>query len=70
MFSACGILPVTLPHPWASLARRLILLIIVGTLPLFAVLPIKDKVQALSSNMVFIGAPAGRQASCSLPVTG
>ena len=37
-------------------ARRLILLIIVGTLPLFAVLPIKDKVQALSSNMVFIGA--------------
>ena len=37
-------------------ARRLILLIIVGTLPLFAVLPIKDKVQGLSSNMVFIGA--------------
>ena len=37
-------------------ARRLILLIIVGTLPLFAVLPVKDKVQELSSNMVFIGA--------------
>lgn len=37
-------------------ARRLILLIIIGTLPLFAVLPFKDKVQALSSNMVFIGA--------------
>ena len=37
-------------------ARRLILLIIVGTLPLFAVLPVKDKVQSLSSNMVFIGA--------------
>ena len=36
--------------------RRLILLIIVGTLPLFAVLPVKDKVQSLSSNMVFIGA--------------
>ena len=37
-------------------ARRLILLIIVGTLPLFAVLPIHKKVQALSNNMVFIGA--------------
>lgn len=37
-------------------ARRLILLIIVGTLPLFLLLPIHKKVQALSSNMVFIGA--------------
>ncbi len=37
-------------------ARRLILLIIVGTLPLFAVLPIHKKVQALGNNMVFIGA--------------
>lgn len=37
-------------------ARRLILLIIVATLPLFAVLPVKDKVQGLSSNMIFIGA--------------
>lgn len=37
-------------------ARRLILLIIVGTLPLFAVLPVKDRVESLSSNMVFIGA--------------
>ena len=37
-------------------ARRLILLIIVGTLPLFAVLPIHKQVQALSNNMVFIGA--------------
>lgn len=37
-------------------ARRLILLIILGTLPLFIVLPIKDKVQGLSNNMVFIGA--------------
>lgn len=36
-------------------ARRLILLIIIGTLPLFAVLPIHKKVQALSGNMVFIG---------------
>lgn len=37
-------------------ARRMILLVIVGTLPLFAVLPIHKKVQALGSNMVFIGA--------------
>ena len=37
-------------------ARRLILLIILGTLPLFLILPIKDKVQGLSNNMVFIGA--------------
>ena len=34
----------------------MILLIIVGTLPLFAVLPIHKQVQALSNNMVFIGA--------------
>ena len=37
-------------------ARRLILLIIIGTLPLFAVLPIHKQVQALSNNMIFIGA--------------
>lgn len=37
-------------------ARRLILLIILGTLPLFLVLPIKDKVRGLTNNMVFIGA--------------
>ena len=36
-------------------ARRLILLIIVGTLPLFAVLPIKDLVVGLSDNMYFVG---------------
>lgn len=36
-------------------ARRLILLIIIGTLPLFLLLPIHKKVQALSGNMVFIG---------------
>lgn len=43
-------------------ARRMILLIIVGTLPLFLVLPIKDKVEALSENMIFIG--------CALLFTG
>ena len=37
-------------------ARRLILLIIVGTLPLFAVLPIRRHVQGLTNNMVFVGA--------------
>ena len=36
-------------------ARRLILLIVLGTLPLFVLLPIHKKVQALSGNMVFIG---------------
>lgn len=36
-------------------ARRMILLIIVATLPLFAVLPIKDKVDGLYSNTIFIG---------------
>ena len=37
-------------------ARRLILLIIVGTLPLFVVLPIRKSVQGLADNMVFVGA--------------
>lgn len=37
-------------------ARRLILLIILGTLPLFVILPIKSKVQGLANSMVFIGA--------------
>jgi len=37
-------------------ARRMILLIIVGTLPLVAVLPIKDLVEGLADNMYFVGA--------------
>ena len=36
-------------------ARRMILLIIVGTLPLFAVLPIKDAVEGLADNIYFVG---------------
>jgi len=36
-------------------ARRMIVLIIVGTLPLFAVLPIKDLVEGLGDNMYFVG---------------
>ena len=43
-------------------ARRLVLLIIVGTLPLFAVLLIKDYVEALGSSPAFV--------SCALLVTG
>ena len=35
-------------------ARRMILLIIAGTLPLFAVLPIKDTIESLGDNMYFV----------------
>lgn len=41
---------------------RMILMIIVGTLPLFVILPIKDKVEGLYSNTIFVG--------CALIVTG
>ena len=40
----------TTPQPVPP-ARRLILLLILGTLPLFAVLPVHKKIQALSDNM-------------------
>lgn len=43
------------PSPRAMSLRRLILLIIVGTLPLFLILPIKSKVEGLYSNTWFIG---------------
>jgi undecaprenyl-diphosphatase len=43
-------------------ARRLVLLVIVGTLPLFLVLPIEDKIEAIGSSPVFV--------SCALLVTG
>ncbi len=46
---AHGSTPVPLPP-----ARRMILLIIVGTLPLFAVLPVKDLVEGLGDNMYFV----------------
>ncbi|MBR5217885.1 MAG: undecaprenyl-diphosphate phosphatase [Oscillospiraceae bacterium] len=46
-----GTTPVPVPP-----ARRLIVLIVIATLPLFAVLPIRDAVQGLSDNMMFIGA--------------
>ena len=35
-------------------ARRMILLIVVGTLPLFAVLPVKDRVEGLADSMLFV----------------
>lgn len=44
----------TTPKPLPS-ARRLILLIIVATIPLFAVLPIKDHIQGLGNNLYFVG---------------
>ena len=36
-------------------ARRLILLIVVGTLPLFLILPIQDAVEGLYANTFFVG---------------
>ena len=35
-------------------ARRMILLIVAGTLPLFAVLPIKDRIEGLGNNLYFV----------------
>ncbi|MBR4870211.1 MAG: undecaprenyl-diphosphate phosphatase, partial [Oscillospiraceae bacterium] len=43
-------------------ARRLVMLVILGTLPLFLILPIKDSVETLYSNTWFVG--------CALIVTG
>lgn len=43
-------------------ARRMVLLIIVGTLPLFLVLPIKDQIEAFGNNPLFV--------CCALLVTG
>lgn len=36
-------------------ARRLIAMIVIGTLPLFVILPVKDFVEGLSQNTYFIG---------------
>jgi len=44
------------------LSRRMIFFIIIGTLPLFVVLPIKDLVDGLYSNTIFIG--------CAFLITG
>ncbi|NLH01206.1 MAG: undecaprenyl-diphosphate phosphatase [Clostridiales bacterium] len=37
-------------------ARRLVLMIIIATLPLFLILPVKDSIYKLSNNTYFIGA--------------
>ena len=36
-------------------ARRLVMMVILGTLPLLLVLPIEDKVEALGASNVFVG---------------
>lgn len=36
-------------------ARRLVMMVILGTLPLFLVLPIEDKVEALGGSNLFVG---------------
>ena len=35
-------------------ARRMILLVIVATLPLFGILPLKDRIEALSESLLFV----------------
>ena len=45
----------TTPNPVPP-ARRMILLIIVGTLPLFIVLPVKDFVEGLGNSLYFVAA--------------
>lgn len=42
-------------QPHTPPARRLLLLIILGTLPLFLILPFKDAIESLYYNTVFIG---------------
>ena len=44
----------TIPTPVPP-ARRMILLVIVGTLPLFVILPFKDWIEGLSSNLYVVG---------------
>lgn len=36
-------------------ARRLVMMVILGTLPLFLVLPLQDRVEALGANNLFVG---------------
>lgn len=54
---ARGTTPVPVPPN-----RRMILLLIIGTLPLFAIVPIKDAIEGLGKNTLFVG--------CALLVTG
>lgn len=61
-FRAIGDLVHHRSTPHTPPARRLMLMVIVGTLPLFVVLPINDWINRLSGNMIFIG--------CALIFTG
>ena len=54
-FRAIGELGSRRPSRRIPPARRMVLLIIVGILPLFLVLPFKDKLEALYYNTAFIG---------------
>lgn len=54
-FRAIGDLIHHRTDPRTPPARRLLLMIIVGTLPLFLILPFKDAVESLYYNTVFIG---------------
>jgi undecaprenyl-diphosphatase len=54
-FRAIGDLIHHRTHVHTPPARRLMLMVIVGTLPLFVILPFKDAVESLYYNTVFIG---------------
>ena len=69
-FAMCGELAgkrSSRPTAQAMTLRRLILLIVVGTLPLFLVLPIKDKVEGLYSNTWFMGTSCLRCPPATIP---
>lgn len=54
-FTAVGDIAKGRKHEKMPPARRLIAMIIIGTLPLFVILPVKDFVEGLSENTYFIG---------------
>ena len=54
-FRAVGDIAKGRKHEQQPPARRLIAMIVVGTLPLFVILPVKDFVEGLSGNTYFIG---------------
>ena len=55
LFSAAGDIVKGRKQKDVPPARRLIAMIVIGTLPLFAILPVKDLVEGLSQNTYFIG---------------
>lgn len=61
-FRAIGDLAHRRTHVKTPPARRLMIMVIVGTFPLFLILPFKDAIEGLYYNTVFIG--------CALLVTG